>query len=127
MIIDQKAGQIICTAFGKGREHDFKLFKKSKIRLAPSRLLLGDSGYQGIQNLLKNSVTPIKSSKLSPLTKSEKQENTELARVRIKVENALAFIKRFKIFSTKYRNRRRRFGLRFNLFAAICNLEINLL
>lgn len=127
MIIDQKDGRIICTAFGKGQQHDFKVFKKSKIRLAPSLLLLADSGYQGIQKLLKNSVTPIKSTKLRPLTKSEKQENTELSSVRTKVENALGFIKRFKIFSTRYRNRRRRFGLRFNLFAAICNLEISLL
>ena len=127
MIVDQKDGQIICTTFGKGRQHDFNLFKKSKIHLGPSLLLLADSGYQGIQKLLKNSVLPIKSTKLKPLTKSEKQENTELSAVRIKVENALAFIKRFKIFSTRYRNRRRRFGLRFNLFAAICNLEISLL
>lgn len=126
MIVDQKDGRIICTAFGKGRQHDFNLFKKSKIHLAPSLLLLADLGYLGIQKLLKNSVLPIKSTKLKPLAKSEKQENKELAAVRIKVENALGFIKRFKIFSTRYRNRRRRFGLRFNLFAAICNLEISL-
>ena len=31
---------------------------------------------------------------------------------------------RFKIISEKYRNRRKRFSLRFNLIAAIYNLEL---
>ena len=127
MIINQKDGRVICTAFGKGRQHDFALFKQSKIHLAPSVLLLGDSGYQGLQKVLQNVLLPQKATKRFPLTNAEKQDNTVLASVRIKVENALSFIKRFKVFSTRYRNRARRFGLRFNLFAAICNLEINLL
>ncbi|MDR2707980.1 MAG: IS5/IS1182 family transposase, partial [Nitrososphaerota archaeon] len=29
----------------------------------------------------------------------------------------------FKIVSDRYRNRRKRFGLRFNLIAGICNYE----
>ena len=33
-------------------------------------------------------------------------------------------IKRFKIVSDRYRNRRKRFGLRFNLIAAIYNMEL---
>ena len=127
VVIDQKNGQILATAFGKGREHDFKLFKKSKIRLASTIILLGDLGYQGIQKILPNAVIPIKASKKYPLTRDEKKENALLSSVRVKVENALSFIKRFKIFSTRYRNRRKRFGLRFNLFAAICNFEINLI
>jgi hypothetical protein len=27
VVVDQATGQIICTAFGKGRVHDFRLFK----------------------------------------------------------------------------------------------------
>lgn len=126
-MIDQKDGRFLCTAFGKGRQHDFALFKKSKIRLTPAVMLLGDSGYQGIQNLIQKVLIPVKATKQAPLTKAEKADNRILASVRVKVENALAFIKRFRIFSSRYRNRARRFGLRFNLFAAICNLEISLL
>lgn len=125
-MIDQKDGKILCTAFAKGRDHDFTLFKKSKLYIAPHVILLADSGYQGVQSLHFNSLTPQKSTKLKPLTKEDKKENAALSSIRIKVENALAFIKRFKVFSTRYRNRKRRFGLRFNLFAAICNFEINL-
>ena len=85
-----------------------------------------DSAYQGIQKIHPNAQAPHRNTKLRPLTKALKKENRELSKKRVKVENAIAFIKRFKVFSTRYRNRRKRFGLRFNLFAAICNLEINL-
>ena len=37
----------------------------------------------------------------------------------------MGFLKRFKIIADKYRNRRRRFGLRFNLIAAIYNMEFS--
>ena len=39
-------------------------------------------------------------------------------------ENAIGFIKRFKIVSERYRNRRKRFGLRFSLIAGFCNYEL---
>jgi len=38
-------------------------------------------------------------------------------------ENVIGFIKRFKIIGDRYRNRRKRFGLRFNLIAD-CNKDI---
>jgi hypothetical protein len=40
------------------------------------------------------------------------------------VENVLCKIKKFKVLSEKYRNRRKRFGLRFNLIAGIYNYEL---
>ncbi|WP_416375072.1 hypothetical protein [Spiroplasma poulsonii] len=36
----------------------------------------------------------------------------------------LLFLKNFKIITEKYRNRRKRFGLRFNLIASIYNLQL---
>jgi hypothetical protein len=39
-------------------------------------------------------------------------------------ENVIATLKRFKIIADRYRNRRRRFGLRFFLIAAIYNKEL---
>src|SRR6202047_3924458 len=38
----------------------------------------------------------------------------------------IAMLKRFKIIADRYRNRRRRFGLRFFLIAAIYNKELQL-
>jgi hypothetical protein len=45
---------------------------------------------------------------------------------RVPCENVIAMLKRFKIIADRYRNRRRRFGLRFFLIAAIHNKELQL-
>ena len=115
--------KIICTDFGKGREHDFKLFKTSKTHIHPETKVLVDSGYLGITRLHQNSVLPKKKSKLHPLTKEDKQNNHQLAKDRVFNENIFAILKRFRIISDKYRNRRKRFNLRFNLIAAIYNFQ----
>ncbi|MDR2539526.1 MAG: IS5/IS1182 family transposase, partial [Chlamydiales bacterium] len=39
-------------------------------------------------------------------------------------EIVIGSLKRFKIISDRYRNRRKRFSLRFNLIAGIYNLEL---
>ncbi|WP_416375241.1 hypothetical protein [Spiroplasma poulsonii] len=44
--------------------------------------------------------------------------------MRIIIENIFAILKKFKIITKKYRNRRKRFGLRFNLIASIYNLQL---
>jgi hypothetical protein len=58
------------------------------------------------------------------ITKEEKRENRIISRFRVRVENVIGKIKRFHIISHRYRNRRKRFGLRFNLIAAIYNFEL---
>jgi hypothetical protein len=67
---------------------------------------------------------PKKSSKKKPLTKEEKKQNQEISSERVVNENVIGSLKRFKIISDRYRNRRKRFGLRFNLIAGIYNYEI---
>ncbi|MDR0423372.1 MAG: hypothetical protein LBH46_02155 [Rickettsiales bacterium] len=49
--------------------------------------------------------------------------NHIISKQRIIVEDVIGDIKKFRIISDKYRCRRRRFGLRFNLICGICNLE----
>ena len=39
------------------------------------------------------------------------------------VEHAIRFINRFRILSERYRNRGKRFSLRFSLIAGICNFD----
>ncbi|MBI4733109.1 MAG: transposase, partial [Chloroflexi bacterium] len=63
-------------------------------------------------------------SKLHPLTKEQKASNRELSSERILVENVIRRLKIFRILSERYRNRRKLFSLRFNLIAAIYNLEL---
>lgn len=87
-------------------------------------LCLTDSGYQGIGKLHSHSQTPKKKSKHHPLTEEEKAQNRAIASDRISCEHVIGRLKVFRILMERYRNRRKRFGLRFNLIAAICNLEL---
>jgi len=122
--VDKNSQKIIATLFGKGRQHDFKIFKSENFPVSEDKQILVDSGYAGIQHYHKNSKLPHKRRKLKPLTQEQKQENKQLASDRVLSENINARVKRFKIISDRYRNRRKRFGLRFNLIAAINNFEL---
>lgn len=106
--------------------HDFKLFKISRLKINSTIRLKADGGYLGIGKCHSNCQIPKKKSKLHPLTQAEKKENKELSKKRICVEHVFAALKVFRILTAKYRNRRKRFGLRFNLIAGIYNHEIQL-
>ena len=115
----------MATAFGTGSTHDFRLFKENYTGMAQSIQCLADSGYQGLSKLHANSQTPTKKSKHHPLTTEQKVANRELASQRIFCEHVIGRLKVFRILSERYRNRRKRFRLRFNLIAAIYNLELH--
>jgi hypothetical protein len=67
---------------------------------------------------------PKKRSRGKSLTKEERSINRDISSKRVLNENVIGRLKRFKILSDKYRNRRKRFGLRFNLIAGIHNWEL---
>ncbi len=71
-----------------------------------------------------NTAMPKKRSKKNPLTATDKARNRATSSERVPCENGIAMLKRFKIFADRYRHRRRRFGLRFFLIAAIYNMEL---
>ena len=116
--------EIIATAFGNGSTHDFRLFKDNYASMAQDILCLADTGYLGISNLHTNSQIPAKKSKLHPLTLEQKAANRKLASQRIFCEHIIGRLKVFRILSERYRNRRKRFSLRFNLIASIYNFEL---
>ncbi|MDR0734039.1 MAG: hypothetical protein LBF08_08320 [Dysgonamonadaceae bacterium] len=122
--VDKTSRRILCMAFSEGRKHDFKLLCESKTYFTKTTIVKTNTGYAGIRKLRLNSELPRKKSKFHPLLREEKRENRAIARTRVLNEYAIGFVKRFRILSERYRNRRKRFGLRFNLIAAICNLEL---
>ena len=124
VVADQKSEQVICVRCEKGRVHDFRLWKESKIRLNKEIEILGDKGYQGIQKLHQNSQIPHKKKKKEKLSKEQKKANRQLSQRRIVIEHIHRRLKIFRILSSRYRNRRRRFGLRLNLIAGIYNYEL---
>jgi len=121
---DLNTEKILATDFCIGSTHDFQLFKNSRCAISPETCLLADSGYQGMLSFHPNSQTPVKKSKLHPFSQEQKANNRKLSRKRILIENIIRRLKIFRILSERYRNRRKRFGLRFNLIAAICNMEL---
>jgi len=71
-------------------------------------------GYQGFAKLYAGACTPRKKPRNQPLPKAEKQHNRALARLRVRVEHVIRRFKIFRIFSGRYRNRRKRFGNKTN-------------
>ena len=124
LIICEESQEIIATYFGKGKTHDYKLYEKSGFKLSKEVEIKADSGYQGLQKKHGKVLLPKKQSKLKKLTKEEKRANRELARKLIRVENVIRPLKIFWILAERYRNRRRRLRLRFNLLSGIYNFEL---
>ena len=118
--MDKKTGTILAAACGKGREHDFRLYKRSRLRVAPTTELLADSGFQGLAKLHANSRTPHKRwRKAVPLTAEQRAFNHALASERVLVENVIRRLKVFRVLKETYRHRRRRHGLRVHLLAGL--------
>ena len=86
--------------------------------------VIADKGYQGIAKIHQLSETPIKKKKGRKLTKEEKNYNRQLNRLRVTVEHINRRLKIFKILSSPYRNRGKRFGLRANLIAGLHNYDL---
>ncbi len=85
-----------------------------------------DTGYQGIGKIHSNVEIPKKRSKKNPLTKMDKIKNAAISTERVVIENMIRELKIFRIITERYRNRRKKYGLRFNLIAAIYNQNINI-
>jgi len=124
VIVCKLSRKIICLVFCNGKKHDFRLFKEAGINIHEDTEAQTDAGFTGIKKLHENSVLPHKKPKGGELTKEQKHENRAISSKRASNEHAIGFVKRFKILTERYRNRRKRFGLRFNLIAGICNFEL---
>ena len=126
LVIDRKTLKIICLSFCNGSKHDFRLFKESGVHVAADTEIETDSGYTGITAIHPNSLLPKKHRKNKSFTKEEKRNNCMISRKRIYAEHDIRFVKRFHILSERYRNRRKRFSLRFSLLAGICNFDMSI-
>ena len=122
--MNAKTPEIPALNFAKGSRHDFRVFKESRLKINEKITVRADNGYLGIDKIHKNSLLPKKNSKKNPLSRKDKRNNKKLSRQRVFTEHVIGKIKIFKILSDKYRNRRKRFELRFRLIAGIYNFEL---
>lgn len=121
---------MLLSATKNGRRHDkWRLDQTGWLHHFPSDLTLWvDTGFVGIEESLPTSVTvmrPTKRSKNSPLTHSQKQMNQAISSVRIRVEHAIAGIKRFNVLAHIYRNRRGQDDQFMLLASALWNLQLS--
>jgi hypothetical protein len=104
-----------------GSTHDYTMLKKEFLPELPwfeGLNVLPDLGYQGIQTDYTGDGIRIphkkpRKSKKNPnpqLTKEQKEENRNLSRLRIFVENAIGGMKKFNILNFVFRNKKESFG-----------------
>ena len=110
-----------------GKEHDFSLYKRSRLAIVKDIEVKVDLGYIGIKKFHLNVKIPKKNSKNYKLTDKDKKENQAKASKRIFVEHINAKIKTFQILKQKYRNRRKRYNLRVNLICGLINFDRNMM
>lgn len=85
--------------------------------------IIADKGCKGIHKFHSLSLIPIKSSKNRKLNDIEKDFNISLIKRRIFIEHINRYLKRFRIISSRYRNKHRRFSVRFSLICAFYNRQ----
>jgi hypothetical protein len=92
ILINQKDKSVVCTGFGKGRQHDFKIYKNSKIEVIAQVQLLTDKGYQGIYRYHSNCCIPHKKPRHGQLPphKGDKTKNKFVCECGLKMSFALS-------------------------------------
>jgi len=125
-IIINKNGLIIDKSKStNGKKHDKKLFDEKPPDLPEEITLLGDLGYKGIEETIKNEVQlPEKKRKNSELSKKQKRKNKKLSKRRILVENVIRNMKVFGLMGKKLRNPIKKYDLRTDIIAGLVNFRV---
>ena len=121
MIYHPNSKQIIGVDISNDSQHDIKLARKTAKKFKHCEYVMTDLGYYGLEQDGFKLLMPIKKKKNFPLFKVEKKYNKMIEKIRVVIEHINSQLKRFSILSERYRNRRKRFGLRINLIAALVN------
>jgi hypothetical protein len=115
----------------KGSKHDLDIIKKEKSKIPKAKDIIVDKGYIGINKVLENTKNdkteikiPTKKNKNKELTKEEKEYNSNISKIRIKVEHKFAKLKSFAILSQTYRSSNiKYYNMRFNNICGITNIK----
>jgi hypothetical protein len=108
---------------GKGQQHDFSIFKDSRLLLHPDALLLADSGHQGMHKHHQKSTLPVKNNKGQSLSAEDKAHNKALSKQRVFIEHINRRCKIFRIVKDVYRGKHKNYSLTWHLVAALVNFR----
>ncbi len=105
LIVDQQSQVLFLSSTYPGSVHDKKLADEAGHRYQDETVLIEDLGYQGYEPENISAVIPHKKPKNGELTQQQKQDNTEISRIRVPVEHVMAGVKRVNIVKEKIRLR----------------------
>lgn len=83
--------------------------------------IVADSGYQGLAKSHPQTCLSRKKPRGGELSPDDKTHNRAVGRFRMPIEHVIRSLKVWRIVKETYRNRRRRFSLRFKLIAGLVN------
>ena len=114
-----------------GTRHDFNITKTEQIpqSLPTNTPFYVDTGFQGIKDLVKNPdmiFMPKKKPRNGELTTDEKETNSIISSIRVKVEHAIAGLKRLNCLSHMYRNRKGQDDSFINIAAGLWNYHLRM-
>lgn len=124
--MDVESKKILATAHAKGAKHDYALFKQNNPKCRPQVWYVADSGYRGLASHYRQTCLPVKKPRNKELSAEDKKHNQALGSFRMAVEHVIRSLKVWRILKETYRNRRKRFSLRFNLIAGLVNAGLEL-
>jgi len=112
-----------------GSHHDLNLERQSKIneQLPPQVKMMGDKGYQGLQNDNPERMVelPTRKPRGGELTDEQKDANRALGGIRIVVEHVLAHVKVFQVLYQVYRHSRALYNRIFRLVVGLVTRHID--
>ncbi len=121
MVINDQAKICLLTPTCEGKKHDKKISDEANIHLPEGSILYQDTGFQGFALEGVTIVQPQKKPPGKELTAEEKARNREIARVRVRVEHAIAGVKRYRIVKDPLRNWKK--GFRDQVMETCCGLH----
>ena len=121
VIFNPRLKKFVSIQVESGRKNDLTSARKYLKELIIYPCIMADLTYKGFHNIKSKLLITIKKPKNLSLPKRAKQINKEISRRRIVIEHINCQLKYFRILTECYRNRWKRFGLRFNLIAGIYN------
>lgn len=121
LVIDAECRIVFLTATVEGKKNDKKLSDESDYQLPPGSTLVQDTGFQGFELSDVAILQPKKKPKGKELTDFEKHINHWVSSLRIRVEHAIAGVKRYRIVKDRMRNWRA--GFRDRIMAICCGLH----
>ena len=114
VLINADSKVVFLTPSCEGRIHDKRIADTAGYSPPPGiikySVLYQDTGFQGFTCPDVKIIQPKKKPKGRDLTPEEKAKNREISSIRIRVEHAIAGIKRFRIVKDKLRNHKKGFA-----------------